>query len=882
MGLIERLAVAGRYALTGQLPDGANWFGPGEPLAPMAPEAVAGRRLDFRPGQNLDTKPRDGEGVEFRHLRALADNCGLVRLVIETRKDQLGWREFEIRPKKGMGASADDPDIKKIAGFLEYPDREHDWETWLRAMVEEMLVPDATTIYPRRARSGELYSLDLIAGDTIKCIIDPWGRRPLPPEAAYQQILHGSPAVDYAADQLLYLPRNYRANKIYGFSPVEQIIVMVNIALRRDMHKLQFYTEGTVPDALAGVPLDWNTAQIQEFQDYFDSLLEGNTAQRRKIRFVPETIAKAFVATKAEALKDDFDEFLARFVCYAFSVSSQWAVKMMNRSTAESAAQQATEEGLAPLQSWVKRVMTRIIALVFGRPDLEFAWQEDKAVDPAEQSVIEDRALRNASATINQIRAARGEDPVEGGDEPLIYTTTGVITLKNALKPPEPTPAPLGHNGGPALDDAPPEAKGKPMQKAAGDEPPDMKDLWAAHLKDQGEKVAAYLTAVTGDSSPASLDAVTVAASAVDAATTAAERHSLAAVVTEILLDAATTGIQDGVAELVSAVENGSAEAGIVLGPREAVEITNLAHPGAVEYATSRSAALVSKIDETTRVQLRDLITKAQQEGWSTAKLADQVEAMGGFGPVRADMIARTELAAASIRGNLASWIAARDRLGIMLKKRVILGINEQHCQACADAVREGAIPLEESWNVGYAPPFHPRCGCDLVPVTESDEEGPRASSPFDRMEKAGGNPWHDHLGRFACAPETGGGGGSYDADVEIARGHSALRAAVSGQMDVYDAMAMPGVGAVSFVWGDPGDVSRDYAGGYGLAKIVGKHGMAAAENIPVTLARGHQEAAPGRLVVRHEGHRVILTQGGKGAPGHWVLSAYEEGKASR
>jgi len=55
------------------------------------------------------------------------------------------------------------------------------------------------------------------------------GRRaPEPPDPAYQQVLHGVPAADFSADVLLYLPRNVRADKLYGMSPVEQIALTIN------------------------------------------------------------------------------------------------------------------------------------------------------------------------------------------------------------------------------------------------------------------------------------------------------------------------------------------------------------------------------------------------------------------------------------------------------------------------------------------------------------------------------------------------------------------------------------------------------------------------------------------------------------------------------
>jgi len=49
----------------------------------------------------------------------------------------------------------------------------------------------------------------------------------------------------------LSLPRNLRAHKLYGFSPVEQITLTVNIALRREAATLGDYRAGSTPDAFA-------------------------------------------------------------------------------------------------------------------------------------------------------------------------------------------------------------------------------------------------------------------------------------------------------------------------------------------------------------------------------------------------------------------------------------------------------------------------------------------------------------------------------------------------------------------------------------------------------------------------------------------------------
>src|ERR1700732_2278603 len=81
-------------------------------------------------------------------------------------------------------------------------------------------------------------------GATIKPVIDPWGRVPQPYldgdrlvyPVAYQQILKGYPAIDYSVRDLTYRPRQLRVNRVYGMSPVEQVVTTVNIALRRQLY----------------------------------------------------------------------------------------------------------------------------------------------------------------------------------------------------------------------------------------------------------------------------------------------------------------------------------------------------------------------------------------------------------------------------------------------------------------------------------------------------------------------------------------------------------------------------------------------------------------------------------------------------------------------
>jgi hypothetical protein len=262
---------------------GADWFGPLNPLTPIAPPEVAGRRFDFPVGYNLISRPRAYEPVSFAELRAFADAYDLLRLVIETRKDQMERQRWRVRPRepklKRKSATIDADMSARIAAleaFLQKPDGVTRWKTWLRALLEDMFVIDAATLYCQRTRSGQLCALQQLDGATIKRLIDDWGRTPQPyrnpdplPLAgagadgewiyppAYQQVLKGMPAVDYSARDIIYRPRNVRAHRVYGYSPVQQVLMTVNIALRRQLWQLDYYSEGSVPDALIGVPGSW-------------------------------------------------------------------------------------------------------------------------------------------------------------------------------------------------------------------------------------------------------------------------------------------------------------------------------------------------------------------------------------------------------------------------------------------------------------------------------------------------------------------------------------------------------------------------------------------------------------------------------------------------
>lgn len=705
---VQRVAAGITTAITGKAPD---WFGPSEPIKAVAPEGTAGRQFDYGSGVNLNNTPRQGELYGFAVMRTLADSSDLLRVIIERRKDQIVRMDWTIKVKDKAGTVGDesstpDPRCEEVEQFFSFPDREHDWATWLRMLLEDLLVIDAPTIYPRKTKGGQLYSLDPVDGATIKRVLDVYGRTPLDGETAYQQILKGMPAVDYAFDELFYLPRNPRTHKVYGYSPVEQIINIITLALNRQTYQTSYYTHGSTPDLIFEVPAEWSAEQTKQFSDWWNNLLSGNLQERRRTQFVPKG-AKP-IDTKEKALTDQADEWIARVACFAFGISPQGFVKEVNRATAETAQQASQSEGLAPLMMWVKSMMDRIIKVYFG-DDLEFVWQSDEMVSPKDQAEIDSKYVAANILTADEVRSKRFglgalpkleiptelDNPDTTNDDPIEEQKEKVTKLKKSLSPIN---------------------------------------------RDRVVVINAITAIQTELTSFLTLEAELVAQdviTAIEAETLgkATDKDGTVGKILNSLSFGRWQTLVDGVMSQLQVVSiDGVSKAFFQIGvdPEMIEDALSLANERAIEYATNRAAELVGmkwengdlivnpspiySITESTRDMLRSKVTLAMEEGWSNETLASEIKADYAFSPERAASIATTETAIADVEGNMAAY----EESGLVESKQWLTAAG--CCTKCA-ALDGMIIPLNDYFVPGSFrkdAPLHPHCRCDVIPVLKN------------------------------------------------------------------------------------------------------------------------------------------------------------------
>jgi hypothetical protein len=409
-------------------------FGPGEPMRPQTP-AEPIRRADYPVSQNMLTMPRAAENrsVTYDQMRSLADMNGVLRTVIEKRKDELKGLDWSISVRPDYSEQGYEVEAEALTKWWEKPDGDTTFDQWLGAYLEDVFVIDAPCLYKNKNRLGQITALEIVDGSTILVLINDKGRVPNPPQMAYEQVVKGMPRTGWTKEQMVYRPYNLRSSGVYGFSHVESIILTVNIALRRDASFLEWFKSGNIPQALAQAPESWNAGQILKFQEMFDTWLSGDLAARSKLHWIPGGGGQVQVLNQLsfDAL---FDEWLARIICARFGVSPVPYVRMMNRNTAESAQEAAREESLVPLMQYCKAIFDSIIADDMGKPYLQFLWREGWQYTK-EKADIAVQQLEKGIITIDDVRRERGNAPLPNGvgAKNLVWTGGGPVPLEDII-----------------------------------------------------------------------------------------------------------------------------------------------------------------------------------------------------------------------------------------------------------------------------------------------------------------------------------------------------------------------------------------------------------------------------------------------------------------
>jgi phage portal protein BeeE len=420
-----------------------DWFGPLQPVAPIAPSGTEPRGFQYNAGQNLNYTPRADSVYSAQDLRNLAA-YPLAQMCIQNVCDMICRMPITVRLKRDPEESgaehkkrqAKDDLLPRLQELVDQPNPEQTRQDFIRDILQDMLVGDWASILIRR-KGKQVQELRAIDGSTITRYINEQGYTPTPEEGpAYAQLWYGIPMVDLTTDQLIYAMRNRKRNGLYGYSPTEQGAEELKIGIERLNFVLQFYTAGSIPDMFQVVPMGIDPDKIKESQDWLDSTLAGQLARRRGLRLVQGFTNDGkdqFVNPKDKALSDDFDDRHIRKIAFLYGTSPQRLLKTLNRASAGANQEAAEEEGTMPWVDWlIERVYNWLFQRVMRLPQYEATIDTDVEIDMLKEAQADEiDVAKTPMITINEARARRGLDPrpEKEANELGIATMNGWVPL---------------------------------------------------------------------------------------------------------------------------------------------------------------------------------------------------------------------------------------------------------------------------------------------------------------------------------------------------------------------------------------------------------------------------------------------------------------------
>lgn len=117
--------------------------------------------------------------------------------------------------------------------------------------------------------------------------------------------------------------------------------------------------------------------------------------------------------------------------------------------------------------------------------------------------------------------------------------------------------------------------------------------------------------------------------------------------------------------------------------------------------------------------------------------------------------------------------------------------------------------------------------------------------------------------------------------DENIKNGKKAIKSILENHKDVPKAMYRDEVGYIDFVYGKEGTIKKDRSDGYGLAKILEKHGQEAVNKIPEVIAKGKYEKSEygDRAYFLFDGYRAVIRFTWDGDKKTWLVTNFLDNK---
>lgn len=374
-----------------------------------------------------------------RVLRDMADNNPWCRAAINVRREQISRADIAVIPE--------DPKRKYnkktqygLELMLSQPNElRQNWSELSGGVTDDILALSRGAISKSMTVDRKPIALYAEDASTIKIYAN-WDGNPDKPRYLFEEP-GTSRKVPLRNDELIMMimnPATYR----FGLSPVQVLRETIEADLEATKQALRMMKAKPPPHGIQ-IP-GASRSQLESLRDAYDRDIAG----LKEIFFFGGSQTATHFPLIFSAKDNQFleyQEYMVRKICAIFLISTQQLSMTfdINRATSATQKQISEDQGLIPLLlMWEEYLNRELVAdyappLPYGRFDLAavnlrilfpMVSEQARQLHAMESLEMASKGLAGLpSLTLNQVLAARGEEPVKGGDTFWLVTATGAV-----------------------------------------------------------------------------------------------------------------------------------------------------------------------------------------------------------------------------------------------------------------------------------------------------------------------------------------------------------------------------------------------------------------------------------------------------------------------
>ena len=412
--------------------------------------------LNLATAMNYKEKP---SSLSYNILYQMSVRNSVIAAVINTRINQvsaftkpkrfstdgIGF-EVRLRDPQEVPTKKQQEIIYSIENFLENcgyikDNSTDDFDTFIRKIVRDSLTYDQTCFEIIPDRKGKPAQFLAVDASTIRAASEDYKgetmwKTDIPKkgeEISWVQIIDNTVVAWFTSIELAFGVRNPRSGinlQPYGFSELEMLIQQITSHLYAEEYNAKFFSQGGTTKGIINIKADpngiGNKEQLDSFKRQWRAQVNGlEGAWKTPVLQVPNGVEYINVSQSNRDMEfNQWMNYLINIVCAVYAIDPA-EINFANNggaapqssvfeSSQEQKLKNSKDKGLKPLLRFIETVINKWIVSRFSQ-DYVFAFTGLDEKSESDQAELESKQSQ-VWRTLNEIRKAHGEEPIDDGD----------------------------------------------------------------------------------------------------------------------------------------------------------------------------------------------------------------------------------------------------------------------------------------------------------------------------------------------------------------------------------------------------------------------------------------------------------------------------------